>query len=535
MSAPTRRSLDDCLARLLAAGLLTAGLPALAPPAAAQGSAAADSLLRVQINADIRSTDPGVNRDANTDAVMMHVLEGLVAYREDASVGPLLAQAIDVSADGLTYRFTLRDGLRFSNGEAVTADDVVFSWNRTMTPANNWRCLAEFDGRGLAKVVGVAAPDPRTVVYTLDKPSGLFLMTLARTDCGGTGIYHRSSLDADGKWREPVATGPYRLGDWRRGQSIELVRNPHYQALPGTRDGNTGHKATPAARVRFVVIPDASAAKAALLSGAIDLIPNVADEDEPEFRKNKTLTVESAANMNLQGLLLQTRDPLLADVRIRRAIALSLDLPELVSAISSGTAKPSRSVIPSPSSFYRGPQAELPKRDLAAAKKLLAEAGYKGQPIKVLATKRYTSVFNIAILTQAMAKEAGINLDVEVLEWATLLDRYNKGNYQAMAFTYSARLDPSLSYEMVSGDKDKQPRKVWDNPKGLELIRASTLTNDRAERQKLFDELEAMMRADVPAVFMYSSSNASAARAGVTGYRGWPLGLPRAWGVSVKP
>ncbi len=490
--------------------------------------------LRVRLNADIRSTDPGLNRDANTDGVMMHMVEGLVAYREDTSVGPLLAQSVDMSPDGKTYTFKLRQGLKFHNGAPLTAEDVLFSWNRYMKPENNWRCLTEFDGRGLSKVLKAEAKDPATVVFTLEKPSALFLATMARTDCGGTGIYHRSSLDADGKWREPVATGPFKFGEWKRGQYIELLRNDAYAALPGKRDGNTGNKAAEVAKARFVVIPDTSAAKAALLSGGIDLNPDINDEDMAEYKGRKDIVLESAATMDMQGLLFQTRDPLLKDPRIRRAIALALDLPELVATVTTGNAKPSRSVIPSPSSYHKAPQAALPKRDLAQAKKLLAEAGYKGQPIKVLATKRYNSVFNIAVLSQAMAQEAGIKMDVEVLEWATLLDRYTKGDYQAMAFTYSSRLDPSLSFEMVSGVKDKQPRKVWDNPEALEMISKSMETTDRAQRQALFDRLEAKMREDVPAVFMYSAVNTSGSRSYVSGYKGWPLGTPRVWGVATR-
>jgi len=499
---------------------------ALAQPAA--------GTLRVRLNADIRSTDPGLNRDANTDGVMMHIMEGLVAYREDASVGPLLAESVQVSPDGKTYTFKLRQGLKFSNGAPLTAEDVLFSWNRYMTPANNWRCLTEFDGRGQSKVLKTEAKDASTVVFTLEKPSALFLATMARTDCGGTGIYHRSSLDEAGKWKEPVATGPYKLGEWKRSQYVELVRNDGYAALPGKKDGNTGNKAGQVAKIRFVVIPDTSAAKAALLSGGIDLNPDINDEDMAEYKGRKDIVLESSATMDMQGLLFQTRDPLLKDVRIRRAIALALDMPELVAAVTTGNAKPSRSVIPSPSSYYKAQQAALPKRDLAQAKKLLAEAGYKGQPIKVLATKRYNSVFTLSVLSQAMAKEAGINMEVEVLEWATLLDRYTKGDYQAMGFTYSSRLDPSLSFEMVSGDKAKQPRKVWDNPEALELIAKSMEVTDRAQRQALFDKLEAKMREDVPAVFMYSAVNTSGARNYVSGYRGWALGTPRLWGVAMQ-
>lgn len=516
---------------LLRLALVVAGCGAVV---GAFAQPAADTL-RVRLNADIRSTDPGLNRDANTDGVMMHIMEGLVAYREDASVAPLLAESVQTSADGKVYTFKLRRGLKFSNGAPLTADDVIFSWNRYMTPANNWRCLTEFDGHGLSKVVKAEATDPSTVVFTLEKPSALFLATLARSDCAGTGVYHRSSLDESGKWKEPVATGPYKLGEWKRGQYVELVRNDNYAALPGKRDGNTGNKAGLVAKVRFVVIPDTSAAKAALLSGGIDLNPDINDEDMAEYKARKDIVLETSAVMDVQGLLFQTRDPLLKDVRIRRAIALALDMPELVAAVTTGNARPSRSIIPVPSSYYKAHQAALPGRDIALAKKLLADAGYQGQPIKLLTTKRYNSLFNIAMLSQAMAKEAGINIDVEVLEWATLLDRYSRGDYQAMAFTYSSRLDPSLSFEMISGEKDKQPRKVWDDPEALALISKSMEVTDRAQRQAIFDRLEAKMREDVPAVFLYSAVYTSAAKSYVSGYQGWTLGTPRAWGVSMAP
>lgn len=519
--------MSTSLSRWLGAGLaLLTACACLAQPSG--------GVLRVRLNADIRSTEPGFNRDDNTDAVLLHMAEGLVAYREDASVGPLLAQAIDVSADGRSYSFRLRPGLKFSNGAPLTADDVLWSWQRYMAPAANWRCLAEFDGRGAMKVTEVKARDAATVVFTLDKPNALFLATLARADCGSAAILHRSSVDADGKWREPVGTGPYKLAEWKRGQSVELVRNEQHQPLAGVRDGHTGRKTAEVPRLRFVVIPDPSAAKAALLSGAVDLIHDINDEDMAEYKGRKDLVLESTPTMNVQGLLFQTRDPLLKDVRLRRAIAAALDLPELVAVVTTGNARASRSVIPVPSAFHKAAQSTLPKRDLALARRLAAEAGYKGQPIKLLATKRYQSVYTIAILAQAMAQEAGIKLEVEVLEWATLLDRYNKGDYQAMAFTYSARLDPALSYEMVSGDKDKQPRKVWDNPQALALIAKSTQTADRAQRQALFDTLETKLREDVPAVFMYSAVITSAARQNVVGYKGWPLGHPRLWGVALK-
>ncbi len=497
---------------------------------------AAEDTLRIRLNSDIRSTDPGTNRDANTDAVVAQVLEGLVGYKENTAVGMMLAKSVDVSADGKTYAFTLRDGVKFSNGAPLTSDDVLFAWKRYMTPSLNWRCLPEFDGRGAAKVTDVQTDGPSKITFTLAQPAPMFLSTMARTDCGSTGIYHRSSLDDQGKWRAPIGTGPFKLGEWKRDQYIDMPRNEHYQALPGERDGSVGNKTPLVAKVRFMIVPDAAAAKNGLLTGGLDIIPNIEAEDVPSYKGDKAIVVESAPTMTQNAVLFQTRDPLLKDVRIRRAIAMALDVPEIVDTATSGTTKASVSPIPLPSPFYGKLQAAIPARNLDAAKQLLKEAGYHGQPIKLLTTKRYPQLFTMAVTAQAMALDAGINIEVDVLDWATLLDHYTKGTYQSIAFIFSSRFDPSLSYEMITGDKDKQPRKVWDNPEAIKWLDESSDTADTAQRQALFDKLEKLAREDVPAIFMFSDVRASAARTNVKGYRSWPLGQARAFGVSfAKP
>lgn len=515
--------------RILACGAAALALQAVAPALAQQ-----QNVLRIQLNADIRSTDPGINRDANSDAVVMNVLEGLVAFREDASVGPMLAQSVETSPDGKSYTFKLRKGITFHDGTPLTAEDVVFDWQRYMKPQNNWRCLPEFDGSGRIKVTAVDALDPLTVRFTLAEPTALFLTALARVDCGGTGIYARSSVGADGKWIKPVGTGPFKFGSWVPGQYIDLSRNQAYTALPGKPDGYTGNKTPEVAGLRFMIVPDPSAAKAALLAGGIDVIPDVAVSDMAELAANKDVKVQSKPTMELNAILFQTKDPLPSDPKMRQALALSLDVPQLVEAVTEGKGTPNRSVIPVSSAYYGKPEAEMPARDLDAAKKLLAEAGYKGQPIRLLTTKHYQYLYDMAVLVQAMAEEAGIKIDLEVLDWATLLDRYLKGDYQAAAFSYSARLDPSLSFDMVSGDKAKQPRKVWDNPAALALLQQSTAVADKAQRQALIDQIETMFRTDVPMIAVYNPAAKGATRANVDGFEVWSLSQPRGWGVTLK-
>ena len=498
--------------------------------------AAEPSRIQVGISGDIRSTDPGVNRDENTDAVVMHMVEGLVAYREDATVGPMLAESVNVSDDGRSYRFTLREGVRFHNGAPLTAAEVLWTWRRYLDPNTHWRCLGDFDGRGLLKVQDISSPDPMTVVFTLEQPNALFLATMARTDCGGTGILHPDSLTPEGAWRSPVGTGPFKLGQWQRGQYVELQRFADYAARAEAKpDGYTGNKAALVDQVRFVVIPDNATAKAALMARGVDLLPDVTATDAADLKQSKGLTIQVSPAMSINGLLFQTRDPLLKDVRIRRAIALSLDYGQMVATLSSGLSKVNNSAVPSSSTYYDAATAKGYSTDLAEARALLNAAGYRGQPIKMIVNKRYPQMFDMGILSQAMLAAVGINIQMETLEWGTQLERYQSGNYQMMSFSYSPRFDPALSFEQVLGDKSKEARKVWDNADAIGILHQAMREAEPAKRQALFDQLHGMLINDVPMVIIYNGTAIGAFRDDVQGYRTWPISKPRLWGVSLAP
>jgi peptide/nickel transport system substrate-binding protein len=522
--------------RVIAAATLS-GLALFATPSLAQAPAAparAGYGLKVSLNSDIRSTQPGVNRDFNTDSVVLHMVEGLVALTEKATVAPMLAERVELSEDKRTYRFTLRKGVTFHNGAPLTSAEVVWSLKRYLDPALQWRCLPDFDGHGIAKVVDVAAPDAETVTISLEKPSALFLATMARPDCGATGIVHPSSVGPDGAWQAPVGTGPYRLGEWRRSQYIDLVRYDGYAVLAGPRDGLGGGKAAIAAQIRFMVIPDSSAAKAALISGAIDVMSDVSSTELTDLRARTDVAVAAAPTMGLTGFLFQTRDPLLKDVRIRRAIALAIDVPQIVASVVGDDAPDNPSPIPSASAFHSAAQSARPRHDVAAAKRLLAEAGYRGQTIRMITNRRYPNVYDAAVAAQAMAAEAGLKIELEVLDWATQLDRYTRGDYQMMSFLYSPRLDPSLSYEMLSGPKDSQPRKLWEDPEALALIGRSFETVDQAARQAIFDELFGRFIAQMPAIVLFNQPDYIGHRRNIEGIASWAGGQTRLWGVSRR-
>ncbi|HEX2889825.1 ABC transporter substrate-binding protein [Vineibacter terrae] len=507
---------------ILAATLLTAG------SALAQEGRRTDALT-VALISDIRSSSPGVNRDANSDTVLHHVVEGLVAYREDLSVAPMLAESWQVEDGGRTYRFRLRDGVSFHNGAPLTSAEVVWSWRRYLDPKTLWACTRFFDGTQGPKVLDVEAPDPRTVVFRLQEASGLFLIAMANLQCNAA-ILHPDSIGPDGAWRAPIGTGPYAFRNWQRGRQIELARFEGYRPAEGARDGMAGAKIAYAERLRFLAITDASVMKTALLAGNVDVVPVMSPNDVDDA-KARGIQVSVQSTFAWQVMLMQTRDPLLADVRVRRAIAHAVDLREVAQSLSFGLAGPNPAAVPLASPYYGSAFAAWPAHDPAAAKRLLKEAGYAGQPLRIQTSTRPGGYFDAAVMIQAMLAEAGINAQLETLEWATQLQNYNTGKFQLSSFVYSSRLDPALGYASLIGDKTRFPFAQWDDPQAKALLDAAKASSEPAERGRLFASLHQRMADAVPILGIYNPVEVSAAGPRVRGYKTWPAGNERFWGV----
>ncbi|HTD05209.1 ABC transporter substrate-binding protein [Undibacterium sp.] len=476
------------------------------------------------------------SRNTATDGVMLHVVESLVALRDDLSVAPMLADSWQISPDGKTYKFKLRKGVTFHNGAPLTAADVQWSLKWLMDPKSESYCRNQYDGTRGAKVIGVEAPSPDTVIIRLEKPYGLFLMQTANIQCP-LAVLHPSSVDAHGNWIKPVATGPYVFSEWKKGQYILLTPYAGYKPRSEPSSGLAGAKLAQA-DVRFVLIPDASAQKAALMSGQVDAI--IADSENPP-PKDPRWTVAVEQDIDTNALLMQTRDPLLSNLKLRRAIATILDLPALARALTGGAAPYNPSLVPVVSRYYSAVHKVGFTKNIDAAKKLLAEAGYRGETLKIQTNKRYPDVYRMALLTQMMLSKAGIKTELEVLEWATQVTNFREGKFQLMAFTYSARIDPAIMYADILGDKTKAPMLQWTNPDASKILADidavgfdSPSSAGSAIRKAAFESLHKLMIDDVPMIMLYNTPVLVAFNNNLSGFKPWPLRRPRFFNVSKK-
>ncbi len=450
-------------------------------------------------------------------------------------MGPLLAEAVEVSADLKTFTFRLRRGVRFHNGAILSTAHVMWSWKRYLDPKTRWLCLSEFDGSKGAKIESIEAPDAATVVFRLNRPRPLFLTEMASFQCGGSAVLHPDSLNPDGSWRAPVGTGPYSFGRWKRGQYIQLNAFRDYSSRGGPRDGYTGGKASFAPAVRWIVIKDEGSRRAALLKGQIDLLPGLTPAQLIEMGNPSDISVMTAPSMSANALLIQTRDPLMSNPVLRLALAHSIDMRGIVKFASGEAGIANASMVPKASPYYSLVQELGYEFNLDKAKQLVARSGYQGQPIRMLTNRRYPDMYDQAIMIQGMAKKLGINITLEVLEWATQLDRFQTGNYQLMSFAYSSRPDPFLSYDGIIGDKGKSKRKVWDNPQAITLLARLSENGDPAFRQATFDQLHQLMLADTPLVMLFNPGDSHAVHRRLLGFAPWSQNRERLWGVHRSP
>lgn len=508
--------------------LISAALAAWAAVAAVPAGAQ-DMPLRIALHSDIASIEPGVNRDANSDMVLAHVVEGLVAFGDDLSIKPVLADSWTISADGKVYDFVLREGVTFHDGTPLTAEAVAWNFERYLDPATNFQCRGRYDGGVGPALDKVEVIDPRTVRFSFAGSAPNFLLTMATVQCTPW-ILAPSSVTGAGAFDKPVGTGPYRFGRQEAGRYLDLERFEGYAARPGDKDGYAGNKTSSIATLRFMTVPDASTRSNGLQAGEIDVIDEVEPGAIPLLR-GAGQTVEITPTPAMMVLQIQTRT--IKDARIRQAMAHALNLAQLTQALGGDLFRPNPSMLAEGTYYYDNSAATWPQPDLAKAKALLQEAGYDGKPFSILVANRQNRV-QVATIAQALLAQAGINTTLDVRDWATQLDQYRRGDYELAIFAYSARLDPVLTFQSLIGDKDKEPTRMWESAEAAALLAEVDATSDPQARKPLFARLNALMAQDVPMLGLFNLSVVTALSPKVEGYQGWKGGSHRFWGVTRK-
>lgn len=490
---------------LIAAALATT----LAAPAAAQGTA------RVGVGTTLNQLDPALTTIGDEYIYVHLVYNGLTRIDRDLTVKPDLAVSWSSSDDLKVWTFKLREGVKFHGGEAFTADDVVATMTRILDPKTGSRARAN-----LGMVEKIEAVDPLTVRFTLNIPYA-----------GMQDIFGERQLrilPKDGIATistKPNGTGPFRFKSWSPGDRMELEKNANYyeKGLPKLD------------AVTMRIIPEAAARLAALESGAIDILWNLPYESVDKYKSHAAVRADSTATATWDSVVLNNDKPPFNDVRVRQALAATIDKEALVELVLFGQGAPTHSPIP-PVHPYFNKAIGFKKPDIEKAKKLLAEAGLaSGFDVTMQVPQEREQRVRLGVAVRDMAKAAGIRINVERVPFASYAANV-AGKAQMYVDGYFARptIDTALyPFYHSSGSWNRQ---LWlyKNARVDELLDLGRKTNDEAKRKEIFGELQKIADDTVTSIIAYSAMHVNGVRKEVEGFKSTPMQWLELKEVSIK-
>ncbi len=479
--------------------------------------------LRVGLAEDADVLDPTLARSFVGRVVFAALCDKLLDIDEKLNIVPQLATGYEWSADSKALTLKLRPDVTFHDGEKFDAAAVKFNIERHKTmPGSNRR-------GELAPVATVDVLDPMTVRLNLSAPFSPLLAQLA--DRAGMMVSPKAAkAEGDKFGAHPVCSGPFKF--------VERVAQDRmvFERYAGYYNKGAIHFD----KVIYTPIPDATVRLANLKSGQLDFIERVASSDIEKIRAEKKLKTSRITEIGYQGITINVgkseqakKNPLGRDPRVREAFELSLDRQGLVQVVMDNEAIAGNQWV-APNNAYYAKNMPMPKRNIERAKALLKDAGVPN-PSFTLVTPTTSDAQRIALVVQAMAREAGFDIKIQAAEFATSLDMADKGNFEAYVLAWSGRADPDGN--LFSFDACKQPLNYagYCDTETDALLTQSRALRDPAQRKKVFEQIAAKVLKERPIVYLYHRNWLWAYNSKLSGVREIPDGLLRITGLKLAP
>jgi peptide/nickel transport system substrate-binding protein len=500
----------DCLkatARgLLCAGVALASMVALlwSPPVSAQDPQKGGTL-RVSFPGSPRLIDPPITGAVEEWIITSWLYSSLTRVDEKFNVQPDLAESWEPAEQGKVWTFKIRKGVKFHSGREVNADDVASSINRILDPNTKSR------GRGgLGPIEKVEVVDPTTVRFHLARPIADFPANLALPYARITPKDSKLNLniEADG-------TGPFVLKEFVVGEKVVVERNPNYFI-----------KGTPhVERVILTVYPDSTAEINALKDGKTDIMWQVRPDQVDLLKGDKNVKIEEVPTGSFVPIVMRSDQPPFNDARVRKALKLAIDREVLLKNILSGHGAIGNDQSLPPSNPFFNANVQAPKRDVAKAKQLLADAGHpNGLKLTLYTSDARVGMLPQALLAQQMAKEAGFDIQIQNTPWDVFLNTvWEKRPFYINNWFARPTTDTSILPFFVTRDKGGSLNDYfYSNPEVDRLLLAAQGELDVAKRKELYHQAQAMVAEDGPAIIAFFKNNITAFRTDVMGYTADP-------------
>jgi peptide/nickel transport system substrate-binding protein len=378
-----------------------------------------------------------------TETLTNHIYEGLYSLDSSNRPIPMLAESHTVSKDGLAYTFKLRQGVKFHNGKEMTSEDVVASLTRWGKQSIYGKALA-------AQGAEWKTLDKYTVELKLKEKSAIVLISLAVPNNFGA-IYPKEIAEKfapEVKATEYVGTGPFKLAEWKPDQYIRMVRFDEYKSRNEAPNGYGGGKTAYLDEVRFQPVPEVATRVAQVETGELDFADDLNLDAYDRLKKSSNLRPLVSKPYYWLVAVLNKKEGLMTNQKLRQAWQAALDIEPIMKNVAGGRPEFYRmdsSLAMTEIVSWHTKLSGLPwnEHNKAKVQKLLQEAGYKKEPIRFMTTQEYKWMYDFALLTKQQLEDLGFNIDLQVVDWATLVKRRNNPKeYDAFTTGIGAFYDP---------------------------------------------------------------------------------------------
>jgi peptide/nickel transport system substrate-binding protein len=481
----------------------------------------AQTTLRIGLAEDPDMLDPTLGRTYVGRIVFAAFCDKLFDIDEKLNIVPQLALSHETSADGKEMTIKLRPGVKFHDGEKFDAEAAKFSLDRHLTLPTSFRKPE------LATVDHVDVVDPLTIKLVLKTPFSPLIAQL--TDRAGMMVSPKAAKEAGDKFGlHPVCAGPYKFVERVQQDRIVFEKFADYW----NKDNVFIDK------VVFLPIVDATVRLANLKSGGLDLIERVLATDIKDVRADPKLKLSTALELGYFGLTInvakdKNKGGLSQSEKVRQALDLSIDREAINQVVFNGEFTPGNQWV-SPEHPYYQKSFPIRGRDVAKAKALLKEAGVT-LPVAVdMMVPKGAESEAVAQVLQSMAAEAGFDLKIRVIEFATSFKQAQAGEFQAFLIGWSGRIDPDGNSYVFLHSNAPQNDGGYSSPEADKALEEARLITDTAQRKAIYEKLTKVVLNDEPLIYLYHRKLLIAHTTKLEGYKQMPDGLVRVIGLKLK-
>ena len=480
------------------------------------------NIFRYPIVTNPTTLDPGFVQDGDTIDLLQQVFEGLVAWGPSNTVVPILCEKWDIEDGGKTYVFTIKKGIKFSNGREMTAEDIKWTYERNTDPklkSPTVEYLYDIVGvkdkvEGNApEISGIKVRDPYTLTITIDQPRAYFLGKLTYL-IGG--VMPKEACPADRrieKAEEMVGTGPFIVKQYVPEQIVVLAANPNYHGGKPMIDG-----------IERKVVKDAATRLAKYKAGEFDLV--MLERQDVDSLKQDSKYASELKPFDRPVIwyiaMNQLKNPVFKDRRVRRAFAMAIDKDKIVNELLGGLNTVANGIIPPGVVGHRDKVNGL-EYNPAEAKKLLAEAGFpdgKGFPeVEMYFREARPDIRIVAEAASSQLKQnLGVTAKLRTMEWGAYLDKWNNKEIPFYHMRWGADyLDPENFLSFMLATYGPENKLGYSNPEFDALCRKGDALPDGDERLKAYADAEDLVLQDAPWIPIYFQRDFELIRPNVKG------------------